>query len=161
EKERPARNCEMIPGAARIPLDKRTQPESPGEGEHMTDRGSCPDRAILESLALGRLSPEQSRATEDHLLHCDTCLGELETPLDLESLREALRHPPSREETEEPVVSGLIERACRLHPQTATTPPDRAEAVASDATPHEVSGGALGTPPVVPAASGGTDLQVL
>jgi hypothetical protein len=152
---------EMLRDAARISSFERTKIRESREEGCMNDRGSCPDRALLESFALDRLPPEQSRAAEDHLLHCDTCLSNLEAACGLESVLQALRRPPSREDArEEPVLSELIERGRRLHAQTPTTPPDRPATAGSVATPREGPGGTDVTPTTA-ATTAGEELQVL
>ena len=107
----------------------------------MRDNTSCPERALLEAFVFNRLPQEQSRTVEDHLKDCETCLSTLETACRLESVLEALRHRPSREENcEESVVSELIERGRRLHTSATTvTPPPAAGAAVP--TPHEEHAG--------------------
>jgi serine/threonine protein kinase len=126
----------------------------------MNERGPCPVRVILEGFVLNWLSPEQSREFEHHLLHCEVCLTELEAACDLNSVVNALHHPPSQDENqEEPVVSELIERGRRLHMQRTPTTPDQA-VIGSAATPPAAARGDDKATTVTP-ANRGEEVQVL
>jgi serine/threonine protein kinase len=86
-----------------------------GEEGQMTNASSCPQREALEQFVLNQMSPECSRAFEEHLTDCEVCLGALEAACGLGPMLAALREPASREETvDEPVVSELIERVRRI-----------------------------------------------
>jgi|GEM_PF-552760 len=84
---------------------------------------TCPDRATLELLLLGKLPRPQFDTLSEHLRTCDVCAASADTLSLQDDWTNALRTPPTPEEQPQ-LLAQAIERAKALRGVTETMPPD-------------------------------------
>src|SRR5689334_9030569 len=89
----------------------------------MLTPSSCPDADVLQRFLLGQTSDQESSQLEAHLSTCPNCVQTLHGLKAEDTVVEAMRVPPLRDD-EEKVVEDLIKRMEGLRPRDGEAAPE-------------------------------------